>query len=156
MSIEGIFFPSEEITFYSVGESEPIEIKKFLLPVECGSSTTGFPSPADDYVEGILDLNEFMGIKSHTCYFVEAKGDSMIDAGISEKDILVVDTSLDYRENDIVICSINGVYKAKIIKKVKGKYYIYSKNSSFEPVEIQEQDDVLIFGVVKGLTRRFR
>ena len=149
-------FPSEEITFYSIGEGESLNIKKYLLPVECGGGTTGFPSPADDYVEGILDLNEFLGIRSHTCYFVEAKGDSMIDAGISEKDILVVDTSLEYRENDIVICSVNGIYKAKFIKKMQGRYFIYSKNPDFEPVEIQEHDDVLIFGVVKGLTRRFR
>lgn len=149
-------FPSEEITFYSVGESEPIEVKKYLIPVECGNSTTGFPSPADDYVEGILDLNQFLGIKSHTCYFVEAKGDSMVDAGISERDILVVDTSLNYRDNDIVICSINGNFKAKIIKRINGQYFLYSKNPNFEPVEIQEFDDVRIFGVVKGLTRKFR
>ena len=150
-------FPSEEITFFSIDESKPsVKINKYLLSVYCGGGTTGFPSPADDYVEGLLDLNEFLGIKSHTCYFVEAKGDSMVDAGISEKDILIVDTSLDYRPNDIVICSVNGIYKAKIIKQIKGRYFLYSKNPNFEPIEILEQDDVLVFGVVKGLTRKFR
>ena len=80
----------------------------------------------------------------------------MVDAGISERDILVVDTSLNYRDNDIVICSINGNFKAKIIKRINGQYFLYSKNPNFEPVEIQEFDDVRIFGVVKGLTRKFR
>lgn len=149
-------FPSEEITFYKPSYLKPVGLKKFLLPVECGGGTTGFPSPADDYVEGILDLNDYLGIKRHACYLVEAKGDSMIDAGISEKDILVVDTTLDYQNDDIVICSVNGTYKAKIIKRINNRYFLYSKNPDFEPIEIQEQDDVQVFGVVRGLTRKFR
>ena len=149
-------FESEEITFYGIEVCEPILVEKYLMPVECGGSTTGFPNPSDDHVESILDLNQYLGIKSHTCFFVEAKGDSLIDAGITDKDLLVVDTSLDYREDDIVICSINQIFIAKFIKKIKGVYYLYSKNPNFEPVQIQEFDDVRIFGVVKSLTRKLR
>jgi DNA polymerase V len=87
---------------------------------------------------------------------VEARGDSMIDAGITDRDILIVDTTLDYRENDIVICSLNNFYMAKIIKRLQNKLFLMSKNPNFDPVEIQESDDFRVFGVVKGLSRKFR
>ena len=145
-----------EIHFFSIDDCDVIELNKYLMPVECGTSATGFPSPADDYVDIMLDLNDFHGIKKHTCYLVEARGDSMIDAGITDRDILIVDTTLDYRENDIVICSLNNFYMAKIIKRFKDKLFLMSKNPNFEPVEIQEYDDFRVFGVVKGLSRKFR
>jgi DNA polymerase V len=80
----------------------------------------------------------------------------MVDAGITDRDILIVDTTLDYRENDIVICSLNNFYMAKIIKRFQNKLFLMSKNPNFEPVEIQESDDFRVFGVVKGLSRKFR
>lgn len=70
--------------------------------------------------------------------------------------ILIVDTTLNYRENDIVICSLNNFYTAKIIQKLNSKLFLISKNPNFSPVEIQEYDDFRVFGVVKGLSRKFR
>lgn len=95
-------------------------------------------------------------MKTSGCFLVEATGDSMIDAGISNKDVLIVDTTMEYREGDIVICSVDGVYKAKLIKRVGERLFLISKNPNFEPIEIKEQDDFKVFGVVKGLSRNFR
>lgn len=146
-----------ELTFYAVDDdSEIILLPKFQTKVECGGSTTGFASPADDHIETHLDLNEFHNIRRHGCFLVEAVGDSMIDAGISEKDVLIVDTTMDYREGDIVICSVDGIYKAKLIKRVGQRLFLISKNPTFEPIEIKEHDDFKVFGVVKGLSRNFR
>ncbi|GAB3226425.1 LexA family protein [Spirosoma arcticum] len=145
-----------EITLYDIADFKPVLLPKFALNVECGNSTTGFASPADDYIETSLDLNEFHNIRKHRTFLVAAVGDSMIDAGITENDLLIVDTSLEYREGDIVICCLNGSYKAKMLKRVKGQLYLKSRNLLFAPIEIQEHDDLRIFGVVKGLSRNFR
>ena len=147
---------TSEILLFSISDFTPILLPKFASIVECGNSTTGFASPADDHVEAHLDLNEFHRIRKHATFLVKAVGDSMSDAGIAENDVLIVDTSMDYRENDIVICCLNGSHKAKTIKREKGKLYLKSRNPSFAPIEIQESDDLQIFGVVKGLSRNFR
>lgn len=137
-------------------DNQPVYLPKFALNVECGNSTTGFPSPADDYIEGHLDLNEFHNIRKHACFLVMAVGESMIDAGIHERDLLIVDTTLNYRENDVVICCLNDSYKAKVIKRKAGKLYLFSRNKQYPPIEILEQDDLQVFGVVQGLSRNFR
>jgi len=146
----------DEISLYGITNFVPVRLPKFAVTVECGNSTTGFASPADDYIEARLDLNEYHQIRKHACFLVEAVGDSMIDAGITENDLLIVDTSMDYREGDIVICCLNGSYKAKIIQREKEKLFLKSRNPLFAPIEIQEHDDLRIFGVVKGLSRNFR
>ncbi|MPR37178.1 LexA family protein [Salmonirosea aquatica] len=154
MQHHDVFF--QEIILHGITEFEPVLLPKFATNVECGNSTTGFASPADDYIETTLDLNEYHNIKKHACFLVEAVGDSMIDAGITEDDLLIVDTSLDYRENDIVICCLNGSYKAKMIQRRKGILCLISRNPLFDPIEIQEHDDLRVFGVVKGFSRNFR
>lgn len=145
-----------EISFFHVATFHPIRLPKFLIPVECGRSTTGFSSPADDYIDARLDLNEYHNIHQHTTFLVRAVGESMIDAGITENDLLIVDTRLMYRTGDIVICCLNDVYKAKILHKQDGHLYLISRNSAFEPIEIRPSDDLRIFGVVKGFSRNFR
>ena len=145
-----------DIMRYNIADFQPILLPKFALNVECGTSTTGFASPADDYIDAHLDLNEYHCIRKHVTFLVEAVGDSMIDAGITEKDVLIVDTSLVYRENDVVICCLNGSYKAKIIDRKNGKLFLKSRNPNFAPIEILECDDLRVFGVVKGLSRNFR
>ena len=146
----------EEISLYGITNYVPIKLPRFAARVECGNTTTGFASPADDYIEGQLDLNEYHQIRKHACFLVQAVGESMIDADITENDLLIVDTRMEYREGDVVICRLNDSLKAKILKRLKGKLFLYSRNPLFAPIEIQEHDDLRIFGVVKGLSRNFR
>ena len=145
----------DEVIFFPLGATALFPLPLFSQRVECGGSTTGFASPADDYIEAHLDLHQFHGIKRHACFLVKAFGESMIDAGILEGDILIVDTSASYRENSIVVCELNGAYKVKMIQRAGDKLYLVSRNPSFAPIEIQEYDDLLVFGVVKGLSRNF-
>ena len=78
------------------------------LPLFSGKVAAGFPSPADDYVEKNLDLNELLVQKPATTFFVRAQGESMLGAGIHPNDILVVDRSLEAVPGKIVICALNG------------------------------------------------
>lgn len=148
---------SHEVFLYGITDYEPIPLPKFTTSVECGNSTTGFASPADDHIEARLDLNEYHRIRKHVTFLVRAVGESMIDAGIQEDDLLIVDTRLHYRERDIVVCCLNDCLKAKMLERTQGgRLFLVSRNPSFEPIEVQDCDDVKIFGVVKGLSRKFR
>lgn len=154
--MRNLYPATPEITLYDIGDLQPILLPKFALNVECGNSTTGFASPADDYIESYLDLNEYHNIKKHKCFIVSAVGQSLIDAGIEEGDLLIVDTSLQYRAKDVVICCLNGSYKAKLIERIEGQLCLVSRNPLFAPIPLREFDDLLVFGVVKGLSRNFR
>jgi len=146
----------DEVRIYPVAHQPGALLPKYAQRVECGGSTTGFANPADDYREPHLSLDEYHNIKRHACFLVEAFGQSMRDAGIEDNDLLIVDTGLDYTENDIVVCEINDSYKAKMIRREGGKLYLVSRNPAFAPIEISEFDDVRVFGVVKGFSRNFR
>jgi SOS-response transcriptional repressor LexA len=83
------------------------------LPLFNGKVAAGFPSPADDYVEKNLDLNELLVQKPAATFFVRAQGESMLGAGIHPNDILVVDRSLEAVPGKVVICAINGELTVK-------------------------------------------
>ncbi|MGF4651986.1 translesion error-prone DNA polymerase V autoproteolytic subunit, partial [Klebsiella pneumoniae] len=95
--------------FYTPAElREVLLIPLFSDPVQCG-----FPSPAQDYVEQRIDLNELLINHPSATYFVKAAGDSMIEGGISEGDLLVVDSSRKAEHGDIVIAAVDGEFTVK-------------------------------------------
>ena len=87
------------------------------LPLFSGKVATGFPSPADDYVEKTLDLNELLIQKPAATFFVRAQGESMLGAGIHPNDILLVDRSIEPVPGKIVICALNGELTVKRLER---------------------------------------
>lgn len=122
--------------------------KKVLIPFIDSKVNAGFPSPAQDYSEQKLDLNEHLIKHPSSTFFIKVKGESMIDEGINDKSLLIVDKSLDYKPNNICIACINGDFTVKRIEKVKGKFYLKSANNNFAPIEINEETELLIWGIV--------
>ena len=116
------------------------------LPMFTESVAAGFPSPATDYCESRLDLNELCVKHPAATYFVRAQGDSMIDAGIFPGDVLVVDRSLTAKHGDIVIAALNGELTVKKLE-TKPALRLVPMNSKHSPVEIPEDTDIEIFGV---------
>ena len=96
---------------------QSIQKKQILTPVFLDSVSAGFPSPATDYMENKLDLNEYLIKHPAATFIVKAKGSSMSDAGILSDDLLIVDRSITPKSNDIVIASIFGDLTVKKIKK---------------------------------------
>jgi len=92
------------------------------LPLFTGKVAAGFPSPADDYIENNLDLNELLVQKPAATFFVRAQGESMLGAGIHPNDILVVDRSLEAVPGKVVICSINGELTVKRLERVNEQW----------------------------------
>jgi len=124
---------------------------KVLLPLYISRIKAGFPSPADDYIEKELDLNEYLIKHPAATFFVRVEGNSMIDAGIHSGDILIVDKSLEAKNNKIVIAVVNGELTVKRIKKTDKKVYLAAENDSYQPIEIKGDMDFVIWGVVTNV-----
>lgn len=122
---------------------------RFLsFPLFLESIPAGFPSPADDYIDRKLDLNELIIRHPAATFFVRVVGESMIGAGIHSGDILVVDRALPAEHNRIVIAAINGELTVKRLSKQNGKLYLMPENDGFEPMEVTDEMQFEIWGVV--------
>lgn len=131
------------------------DIKAFLkngnkieLPLYSNSVSAGFPSPADDYIECKLDLNEFLIHHPAATFFVRASGDSMNDAGIQSGDMLIVDRSLEATHGKIVIAAINGELTVKRLSRQANQVKLIPANKNYQPIDITADQDIVIWGVV--------
>lgn len=112
------------------------------------SISAGFPNPADDLVEGVLDLNELIIMHPQATYFLRVEGNSMIEVGIYPGDIVAVDRSLEPRDNSIVIAALNGEFTIKRLKKKGKRVYLIPENKKLSPIPVTDQDQFEVFGVV--------
>jgi len=116
----------------------------------------GFPSPADDHVEKRLDLNEYLIKKSDATFFVKIKGDSMVDASINDGDIVIVDRSMQAKVGDIVLASVDGNFTIKTLSKYKLNPRLLPANEKYKPIEINDNTQFELWGVVTGAVRKFK
>lgn len=120
----------------------------YRIPVFSSKVQAGFPSPADDYIDRYLDLNtEFIKHPAAT-FLLRATGDSMVDAGIFSGDLLIVDKSLEAIDGKIVIAAINGELTVKRLSCKKGRVQLVPANPKYQPIDISDEQDVVIWGVV--------
>ena len=124
------------------------------LPLYSSKVPAGFPSPADDHMEGKLDLNTHLVKHPTATFFVKASGDSMIGAGIHDGDILVVDRSLEPRQSRIVIAAVDGQLTVKRLKKKGKKIFLVPENKKFRSIELNENNDVKVWGVVTSVIHK--
>jgi len=113
--------------------------------------SAGFPSPADDYIEQALDLNQLLIQKPAATFFVRAEGDSMIGAGIHSNDILVVDRSIEAVPNKVVICALNGELTVKRLISKQGQLVLMAENPLYPDIPLHEGIDMTIWGVVTNV-----
>jgi len=127
----------------------------FSFPID-GFITAGFPSPANDYIEDELNFKELFIRNESATFFVKVCGNSMINAGIFDGDILVVDKSLNPTDNSILVCFIDGEFTVKRVKKIDGAFYLIPDNPQFNPIKIEERADFRLWGVVTFAIHKFR
>ena len=121
------------------------------LPLFNGKVSAGFPSPADDYVEKTLDLNELLVQKPAATFFVRAQGESMLGAGIHPNDILIVDRSIDPVPGKIVICALNGELTVKRLEQDNGQWQLKAENPAYPDIVLHEELELVIWGVVTNV-----
>ena len=129
--------------------------KKPLPPLAGAAVVAGFPSPAEQYAENPLDLNEFMVRNAPATFYVRVSGDSMNGAGILNGDILVVDKSLAPQNNDIVVASVAGEFTVKYLRKRGAKVWLEAANPAYPAIVFTSEMELHAWGVVTGLVRRF-
>jgi DNA polymerase V len=125
-------------------------------PLFSSMPSAGFPSPADDYIEQSLDLNEFLIRHPAATFFVRVSGDSMIGAGIHDGDILIVDRALDAREGNVIIAVLSGEFTVKRFKKANGKAYLVPDNPKYTIIDVTMREDFEIWGVVTNVIHSVR
>lgn len=128
---------------------------KLQIPYLLEAVQAGFPSPAQDYVEQQLDLNELCIKHPAATYFVRATGDSMVGAGINDNDILVVDRALSAQAGDIIIACWNGELTVKELQLTPYPALL-SHNPNYPPNILPEDAELDVFGVVSHVIHRFR
>ena len=122
--------------------------KRFRIPLLNDSVSAGFPSPADDYTEENIDLNEHLICNPFSTFFLRVKGDSMINAGIKDKDLIIVDKSLIAKPGDIVIAMIDGEFTIKRLSIKNDELYLKAENHNYPDFNFKNHIDVQIWGVV--------
>jgi DNA polymerase V len=131
-------------------DSQPVRLPLFSHKVPAG-----FPSPADDYIQGRLSLDEHLVRHKDSTFFVRAKGNSMVGAGIFDNDLLVVDKSLIPVSGNIVIAVIDGELTVKRLIKRDGKIILKPENPRFNEIELQDGQELQVWGVVTSTVKKF-
>jgi len=116
--------------------------------------SAGFPSPAADFMETNIDLNKELSENPLATFYIKVKGNSMIDAGINDKDVLVVDRSLEPQNNKIAICFIDGEFTVKRILVEKESLYLVPENPNYPPIKITEENELIIWGIVTYVIKK--
>jgi DNA polymerase V len=125
------------------------------LPLSLAPISAGFPSPADDYLDKCLDLNEYLVKKPAATFLVRVSGDSMIDAGIHDGDILIVDRSIKPQFGFIVIAVVNDEFTVKRFIQIGGKPYLKPENKRLKLIDISLIENFEISGVVVHAIKHF-
>jgi len=127
----------------------PLRLPLFLTLAECG-----FPSPADDAVDRVLDLNDLVVKNPTATYFVRARGDSMRGAGIHDGDVLVIDRAREVESGDVVVAAVDGeltVKRARIKAWAGGRItslWLVPENEGYEAIEVTAETGLVVWGVV--------
>lgn len=128
-----------------------IENQGYKLPLYGSKVAAGFPSPAEDYVVDNLDLNEHLIKHPAATFLVRVTGTSMINAGIHEDDILIVDRSIEPAPGKIVIAAIDGQLTVKRLQKQGNEFVLAPENPNYQPIRVNEEANVYIWGVVSNV-----
>ena len=140
--------------------SAPVEPPYLPLPLMLTRVAAGFPSPspADDYVEQMLDLNEYCVRNAPATFYlrVESDGDSMIDAGIFPGDVLCVDRSLQAQSGDIIIAALDGGFTVKELGFIDGAPLLIPHNAAYKAQPVSADSNFEIVGVVTAVIRKLR
>jgi DNA polymerase V len=116
--------------------------------------SAGFPSPADDHIDKNLDLNEHLIKHPAATFYVRVSGDSMINAGIHDGDLLIVDKSLKAKDGSVVVAILNGEFTVKRLRLSKFGISLVAENNSYPEIHIKEGMDFEVWGVVTNVIHK--
>lgn len=139
------------ISLIGPAASNGARLPLFTCPVQAG-----FPSPADDYRETSLSLDELVNVHASHTFLLRAQGDSMQDAGIYDNDILVVDRAARPLPGDVVIACVRGDFTVKVLTFEAGLPVLMPANPRYQPIRMHSADELEVWGVVSHSLHRHR
>jgi DNA polymerase V len=116
--------------------------------------SAGFPSPAEDFKQERLSLDDELIKNKEATFFARVSGQSMIDAGLSDNDLLVIDRSLSPAHNKIAVCFLDGEFTVKRLKVEKDEVWLQPENKNYQPIKITEENDFVIWGIVTNVIKK--
>ena len=123
---------------------------------ELPSIHAGFPSPAGDYLGSVIDLNRELVRHPESTFYGRVVGDSMLDAGVNEGDVLVIDKSISPGDGDMAVCFVDGEFALKYIKFREGGLSLLPANDKYPAIEVSEGSDFIMWGVVTYVIKKVR
>lgn len=116
--------------------------------------SAGFPSPALDFEQPVIDLNKELIKDPTSTYYARVKGNSMKDAGIDNGDLLVVDKSIEDINGQIAVCFIEGEFTLKRIKLTKDECWLMPENKDYKPIKVSLEDEFTVWGIVTQIIKK--
>jgi len=116
--------------------------------------SAGFPSPAEDFKQERLSLDNELIKNKEATFFARVSGQSMIDAGLNDNDLLVIDRSLSPAHNKIAVCFLDGEFTVKRLKVEKDEVWLQPENKNYQPIKITEENDFVIWGIVTNVIKK--
>lgn len=140
---------SDNLDIYSPDANSGIEI-----PLSDERVAAGFPSPADDYASLKLDLNRELIKNPASTFYARVSGLSMVDEGINEGDLLVIDKSLEPHDGSLAVCYVDGEFTLKRFERHNGYGLLIPANKNFHPIRVTAENDFIIWGIVTYIIKK--
>ena len=143
--------------------TEKVKPLQFFIPKPSSGEGTiiinsgiaaGFPSPADDFKQNRISLDNELVKNKEATFFARVCGQSMIGAGLDDNDLLVIDRSIEPANNKIAVCFIDGEFTVKRLLIKKGKLWLQTENSEFKAIEVTNENEFVIWGIVTNVIRK--
>jgi DNA polymerase V len=133
---------------------KPEMSESVYIPLSDNPIHAGFPSPAENYQENKLDLNKALIKNPSSTFFARVKGESMIEDGIEEGDLLIIDKSVDPYDNCMAVCFLDGEFTLKRVKIESDSIVLIPANKKFKTIRVDSNNEFLIWGVVRYLIKK--
>ncbi|WP_347173249.1 LexA family protein [Polaribacter uvawellassae] len=140
---------SKNLTFFTPKISD----SKGAIFIDTGISA-GFPSPADDFRETRISLDEELIANKEATFFAKVKGQSMIGAGLNDNDLLVIDRSIEPANNKIAVCFLDGEFTVKRLRVKNDEVWLQPENPDYPVIKITEENDFIIWGIVTSVIKK--
>lgn len=140
---------SQTLTFFT-----PQIFENSGAPLVDVGISAGFPSPAEDFLEERISLDKELVKNQSATFFARVSGQSMIDAGINDKDLLVIDRSLEPVNNKIAVCVVDGEFTVKRLRVEGRKVWLKPENPDYPLIHITEENDFMIWGIVTNVIKK--
>ena len=134
----------------------PFPRPRLTIPLYEARVPAGFPSPAEGYIQRPIDLNELLVSNPPSTFMFRVEGQSMVGAHIHDGDLVLVDRAMEAQDRDIVLAVIDGEFTVKRLRRSGGRVWLQPENKEFPAIELSEERESVIWGVVTGGVRQFK